>query len=90
MFNSSQDSPNSHNIMFDEMSESGKLHHALTHVCLENKAGISSQFKLNLDIGGSGNLLPVSVYQFSKTIDKTVQLLTATKSSITKLGTVHL
>ena len=51
VFNSSQDSPNSQNIMFDEMSESGKLYHALTNVCLENKVGISSQVRFKLDRG---------------------------------------
>ena len=82
------------------MSESGKLHHALANEHLENKAGISSQVRFKLDTGTSGNLLPVSVYHdlfpdcnmedLDKTIDKSVQLLTATKSSIKQLGTVHL
>ena len=100
MFNFSQDSLNSQNIMFNEMSETGKLHHALTNVCLENKAGISSQVRFKLDTGRSGNLLLVSVYHdlfpdcnmkdLSKTIDKSVQLLTTTKSSIIQLGTVCL
>ena len=68
--------------MFDEMSESGKLHSALTDVCLENKGGLSSQVRFKLDTGASGNLLPVSVYcelfpdckmkDLHKTIDKSV------------------
>ena len=62
MFTFSQDSPNSQNVMFDEMSESGKLHCAVTNVHLESKAGISSQVGFKLDTGASGNLLPVSVY----------------------------
>ena len=99
-FNSSQDSPNLQNIKFDEMSESGKLHHVLTDICLENKAGISSRDRLKLDTRASDNLLPVSVYyelfpdhnikDLGKTFDKSVQLLTATKSPIKKLGTVCL
>ena len=48
--------------MFDEMSESKKLHCALTNVHLEDRVAISSQVKFKLDIGASGNLLPVSVY----------------------------
>ena len=48
--------------MFDEMSESKKLHQALTNVHLENRAGISSQVRFKLDTETSGNLLPVSVY----------------------------
>ena len=66
--------------MFHEMSESGKLHSALTMVCLENKTGISSQVRFKLGTGTSGNLLPVSVYHelfsdcnmkdLGKTIDK--------------------
>ena len=46
VFNSGKDSPNSQNIMFDKMSESRKLHHGLTNVHLENKAGISSKLGL--------------------------------------------
>ena len=75
--------------MFDEVSESKKLHHALTDVHLENKAGISSQVRFKLDTGASDNILPVSVYHelfpdcnmkdLGKTIDKSVQLPTATK-----------
>ena len=67
---------------------------------LENRAGISSQVRFKRDTGTSGNLLPLSVYcelfpdcnmgDLGKTIDKGVQLLTATKSSIKQLGTVHL
>ena len=78
------------------MSESGNLHHALTNVHFENKAGISSQVRFKLDTRASGNLLPVSVYRdhnmrdLSKTIDKSVELLTAIKSSIKQLGTVWL
>ena len=91
VFNSRNDSPNSQNIMFDEMSESKKLHHALTDVRLENKAGNSPQVRFKLDTRASGNLLPVSVHHelfpdhnmkdLGKTIDKSVQLLTATESS---------
>ena len=54
--------------------------------------------RFKLDTRASGNLLPVSVYHelfpdhnmkdLGKTIDKSVQLLTATKSSIKQLGTV--
>ena len=86
--------------MFDEMSESGKLHHALINVHLENKAGISSQARFKLDTGASSTPLPVSVYcelfpdpnmnDLSKTIDKSVQLLTAAKPSVKQLGTVCL
>ena len=86
--------------MFDEMSESKKLHCALTNVCLENTAGISSQVRFKLDTRVSGNLLPVSVCcelfpdhsmkDLGKTTDKSVQLLTATKSSIRQLGTTCL
>ena len=86
--------------MFYEMSGSKKLHYALTDVHLENRVGISSQVRFKLDTRASGNLLPVSVYHevfpdhnmkdLHKTIDKNVQLLTATKSSIKQLGTVHL
>ena len=47
VFNSRQDSPNSQNIMFDEMSKSEKLHHVLTDVCLENKAGFFHKIGLN-------------------------------------------
>ena len=91
MFNSRKDSPNSPNIIFDEMSESNKLHWALTKVCLDNKVGISSPFRFKLDTWVSSNLLSLSVYSelfpdcnikdLGKTIDKSVQLLTATKSS---------
>ena len=100
VFNSRKDSLNSQSIMFDEMSESKKLHWALTDVCLENRAGISSQVRFKLDTRASGNLLPVSVYHelfpdhnmkdLGQTIDRSVQLLTATNSSIKQLGTVHL
>ena len=100
MFNSRKDSPNSQNIMFDEISESKKLHCALINVHLENRAGISSQARFRLDTRASGNLLPVSVYHelfpdhnmkdLGKTIDTSVQLLTATKSSIKQLGSVCL
>ena len=86
--------------MFDKMSESKKLHQALTNECLENRAGISSQVRFELDTRASGNLLPVSFYHelfpdhiikdLGETIDKSVQLLTATKTSIKQLGTVHL
>ena len=79
---------------------SKKLHHALTDVCLDNRAGISSQVRFKLHTGASGNLLPVSVYHelfpdhnmkdLGKTIDKSVQLLPVTKSSIKQLGTVPL
>ena len=48
--------------MFDEMSESKKLHHALTDVYLENRAGISSRVRFKLDTRARGNLLPVSIY----------------------------
>ena len=100
VFNFRKDSLNSQNIMFDEMSESKKLHCALTNVCLENRAGISSQGRFKLDTEASGNLLTVLVYHklfsdcnskdLGKTIDKSVQLLTATKSSIKQLGIVYL
>ena len=86
--------------MFDEMSESKKLHCALTDVHLENRAGISSEVRFKLDTGASGNLLPLSVYHelfpdcnmmdLGKTIDKSVQFFTPTNSSIKQLGTVHL
>ena len=99
MFDSCQDSLNCQNIMIDEISESGKLHHVLTDVHLENKAGISSQVRFKLDTVALGNLLPVSVYHelfpdfnmkdLGKTIDKSVQLPTATKLSIKQLSTVH-
>ena len=36
------------------MSESKELQHALTDVCLENKAGMSSQVGFKLDTGLSG------------------------------------
>ena len=36
LFNCRKDSPDSQNIMFDEMSESKKLHQALTNVHLES------------------------------------------------------
>ena len=62
VFDSSQDSLNSQNIMLYEMSESGKLHHALADVRLENKGGISSQVRFKLDTRLPGDLLPVSVY----------------------------
>ena len=39
VFSSRKDSPNSQNIIFDEMSESKKQHRALTNVYLENRAG---------------------------------------------------
>ena len=62
--------------------------------------GISLQVRFKLDTGASGNLLPVSVYHelfpghnmnnLGKTIEKSVQLLTSTKSSIKQLGTVGL
>ena len=75
--------------MFDEMSESKKVHHVLTNVCVEKIVGISSQVRFKLDTEASGNLLPVSVYHelfpdhnikdLGNTIDKSVQLLTATK-----------
>ena len=61
---------------------------------------IFSQDRFKLDTRASGNLLPLSVYheQFpdhnikdlGKTINKSVHLLTATKSSIKQLGTVCL
>ena len=80
--------------------ESKKLHQALTDVCLKNIARISSKVMFKLDTRASGNLVPVSVYHelfpdsnlkdLGKTIDESVQLLTATKSSIKQLGTVHL
>ena len=44
--------------MFDEMSESKKLHCALNDVWLENRVGISSQVKFKLDTGAPGNPLP--------------------------------
>ena len=79
--------------------QSRKLHHILTDVCLENKAGISSEVRFKLDTGTPGNILPVSGYHelfpdhnmkdLGKTIDKSVQLLTRTKSSIKQLGPVH-
>ena len=100
MFNSRKDSPNSQNIMFDKISESKKLHCVLTNICLENRVGIFSQVRVKLDTRASGNHLPVSVYyelfpdhnmkDLGKTIDKSVQLLTATKSSIKQLGNVCL
>ena len=100
MFNSRKVSPNSQNIMFDEMSEAKKLHCALTDVCLEKRAGMSSQVRFKLDTRASVNLLPVSVYHeifsscnmkdLGKTTDNRVQLLTATKSSVKQLGTVCL
>ena len=78
-------SPHSQNIMFDEMSESKKLYHALINVCWENWVGISLQVRFKLDTGASANLLPVSVYyelfpdcnmkDLGKTIDKSIQLL---------------
>ena len=98
VFISRKDSPNSQNIIFDEMSESKKLHHALTDVHLENRGRISSQVRFKLDTRESGKLLPVSVYHepfpdynmkdLGKTIDKSVQLLSAIKSSIKQHGTV--
>ena len=98
VFNSRKDSPNSQNIMFDEMSESKKLYQALADVYLENRAGISSQVMFKFDTRASGNLLPVSLCHdpfpdctmkdLGKTIDRNVQLLTATKLSIKQLGTV--
>ena len=100
VFNSRKDSSNSQNIMCDEMSESKKLLWALTYVHLENRAGISSQVRFKLDTRASGNLLPVSVYHelfpdhnmkdLGKTIDNSVQSLTATKSSNKWHGTVCL
>ena len=97
VFESSQDSQKSQNIMFDEMST---LHHALTHLHLENKARVSSKIKFKLDTGASGNLLPVSTYHelfpdqtmkdLGMTIDLSTELLTATKSSIKQLYTVCL
>ena len=100
MFNSRKDSPNPQNIMFDEMSESKKLPQALTDVCLENSTGICLKVRFKLDTRSSAKHLPGSVYSelipdcnmkhHHKTIDKSVQLLTATKLSITQLGTVHL
>ena len=78
--------------------ESGKLHHALTDECLENRTGISSQVRFKPDTGASDNLLPMSGYcevfpehkDLGKTIDKSVQMITVTKSSIKQLGTVYL
>ena len=97
VFNSKINSHNSHNIMFNEISEPKKLHHVLTEVDLEN---ISSQVRFKLDTRATGNLLPVSVYHalfpdcnmkdLGKIIDKSVQLLIVTKSSIKQFGTVHL
>ena len=79
---------------------SKKVHHALTDVNLENRAGISHQLRFKLDTEASGNVLPVSVYHelfpdcnmkdLGKTIDKSVQLLTTTKSSVAQLDTVCL
>ena len=98
VFNSRKDTPNLQNITFDEMSESKKLHWALTKVHLENRSGISSWVRFKLDTKASGNLSPVSVYNelfpdcnmkdLGKTIDRSVQFLTSTKSSIKQLGTV--
>ena len=83
--------------MFDELST---LHHALTEICLENKAGVSSKIGFKMDDGASGNLLPVStncklfsnhtMKNLGMTIDPHVELLTATKSLIKQLGTVCL
>ena len=94
MFESSQDSQN---IMFDEMSI---LHCALTDLCLENKAKVSSKIRFTLDTGASGNLFPVSTYSelfpdhtmkdLGMAIDPSVELLTATKSSIKQLGNIYL
>ena len=97
MFESSQDSDNSQNIMLDEMS---RLHHALTDLCLENKSGVSFKIRFKLDNGASGNLLPVSTYHelfpdhtmkdLGMTIHPTIELLTATKFRIKQLDMVCL
>ena len=97
VFESSQGSQNSQNIMFDEIST---LHHALTDLCLENKARVSPEKRFKMDTGASGNLLLVSTYcklfpnhtmkDLGMTIDPSVELLTATKLSIKQLGTVCL
>ena len=97
MFESRQDSQNSQNIMFDEMST---LHHALTDLCLENKARVSSKNKFKLDNGTSGNLFPMSTYgelfpdhcmkDLGIAIGPSVELLTTTKSNIKQLGTICL
>ena len=86
----------SQNIMFDEIST---LHCALTDLHLENKAGLSSKIRFKMDTGASGNLLPVSAYHklfpnhtmkdLGMAFDPNVELLTATKSLIKQLGTVH-
>ena len=59
-----------------------------------------SDTRFKLDTRATGNLLPVSVYHalfpdcnmkdLGKIIDKSVQLLIVTKSSIKQFGTVHL
>ena len=61
VFNSRNDSPNSQ-ISCLMKCQSKNLHWALTDVCLENRAGISSWVRFKLDTRVSGNLVPVSVY----------------------------
>ena len=96
VFESCWGSRNSLNIMFDEIST---LHHALIDLCLENKVGVSSKIRFKMDTRVSGNLLPVSTYcklfpnhtmkDPGLIIDPSVELLTATKSSIKQLCTVN-
>ena len=51
------------NFMFYEVSESKKLHHALTNVCLDtSEQEFLHKLGFTLDTRASGNLLPVSVY----------------------------
>ena len=85
------------NIAFDEISGGRRLQRRLTDVQLSDKSGASSTFRIKLDTGACGNLLPFNIYkkihpqvsikELRRTIDKRVCLEAYNKSEIKQLGT---